>query len=868
MTSLSTGLGLSSSHGSIPSLLRLACLAPVLFLSMHSSSLRAESGHRIPVLDSIERRIGEGRLYEARKALAECGRMNLSMEAEAWRKVLVARALHDGGDFMEASRLLRGMIDEWRLRPSMGEVTAEALLEYARACRSLVWLERMHAAVDSVAVVAQVRGLPDHLRMRYFIHKAMYFSIMIQLEKAKPFLDSMTGLLDRMPASQSGLYQSLLANSVLITYYRNADYPKSQRMVDSLMPHMTASYSGSQSYGAVMLLKAMANHCMDRVIYSTRGSPEWRRSALSMVLCFDRGLALLAGRFPTNHPERLNLFNLKGLGLYNIGRYGDAMQNFMEAESILGMPSYPIRDYTYMHHQTTLYSLRCIDSVYSGKELRAQRLRLLARCRSLSAVWDRWEETNRDSLGHYRLHYTTDPGHIMVELCQRLYAEERDPALLELALQGMEDSKFRYLRRRMMARAGISVAPEVRLRTIQSRLASDEAVICVSAANQYMLSLNFLVITPDTVAMTVFDKGGWAMHRYEYGDGGLTACRDLASFKDTYHTLYKLMFRRLETFLLKSSRVLVIPSGQTSVLPFDILVPDTAGVRDFGSLPLLRDRFHFRYDYSLAITEIRRAIHDSSGKGRGNMAFIPTYGEGEYYRLPFFERQGRELRDAFGFEVNKSGSASLKGFLAGLPNAGVLHLAAHGYSMFGSPSDNYVVMDSLDPVRPNLLTPYQLVDANTDAELAVLAICMGGISESNYQDVRNLAYWFSFAGAHSCLYSHWKLDDRSTSIILSRFYKNLSDGMGRYEALRSAQDEYLRDVRSDEERNPIYWAGLTMIGEDGPVDLARSDVVGGSRGWFFACLAGMAVVGGAIIYLSRRRASAVRKSVSESRPPF
>ncbi len=781
------------------------------------------------------------------------------MEAEAWRRVLVARAMHDGGDFMEAARLLRRMIDEWRLRPSMGEVTAEALLEYARACRSLMWLERMHAAVDSVAVVARGRNLPDHLRMRYFIHKAMYFSIVIRIDKARPYLDSMMGLLARMPATQSGLYQSLLANSVLVNFYRNANYPKSQRIVDSLMPYMTASYSGNQSYGAVMLLKAMGNHYMDRVINSTRGSPEWRHSAVRTVRCFDRALSLIASRFPTNLPERLNLLNLRGLGLYNMGRYGDAMQGFLEAESILGRPSYPIGDYTYMHYQTTLYSLRYIDSAYRGRELRAQRLRLLARCRSLSAVWDRWEETNRDSLGHYRLHYTTDPGHLIVELCQRLYAEERDPDLLEMAFNGMEESKFRYLRRRMMARAGMSVAPEVRLRTIQSRLSRDEAVICVSAANQYMLSLNFLVITPDTVAMTVFDKGGWAMHRYEYRDGGLTACRDLASFKDTYHTLYNLMFRRLEPFLVKSSRVLVIPSGQTSVLPFDILVPDTTGVRDFGSLRLLRDRYRFRYDYSLAIAEIRRAIHDSSGKGRSNMAFIPTYGEGEYYRLPFFERQGRELRDAFGFEVNKSGSASSKGFLAGLPNAGVLHLAAHGYSMFGSPSDNYVVLDSLDPVRPSLLTPYQLVDANTDAELAVLAICMGGISESNYQDVRNLAYWFSFAGAHSCLYSHWKLDDRSTSIILSRFYVNLSEGMGRYEALRDAQDEYLRDARSDEARNPIYWAGLTMIGEDGPVGLARSDA-SGVRGWMFTCLAGMAVVGGALWFLIRRRASDVRSS--------
>jgi hypothetical protein len=711
-----------------------------------------------------------------------------------------------------------------------------------------------------VAVVAGNRRLPDHLRMRYFIHKAMYLSVVIRIDKARPFLDSMRSLLAKAPTSQAALYQPYLATSVEINYYRNADYPRSQRMVDSLVPIITASYAGDQMYGAVMLLRAMGNHYMDRVINAARGSPEWAYSAEGTIRCFDRALSLLSRRYPSNLPERLNLLNLRGLALYNMRRFGEAMRGFLESDAILGRPGYSIGEYTYMHYQTALYSLRCIDSAYSGRNLRAQRLRQLSKWRLLSSEWDRWEETNRDSLGHYRVHYTTDPGHNIVELCHRLYAEDRDPALLEMAFQGMEDSKFRYLRRRMMARAGMAEQPVLNLREIQSRLAPDEAVISVSAANQYMLSLIFMVVTPDTVAMVDLDQGGWAIHRYEYTDGGLTACRDIASFKEVYHTLYNLMFRRLEPFLVKSGRILVIPSGQTSVLPFDILVPDTTGVRDFGSLRLLRDRYRFRYDYSLTVEQIRRSIHRSADEARRNVACIPSYRDGRHYRLPFFERQGRGLRDAYGFEVNTPGGASLKGLLDGLPKADVFHLAAHGYSMFGSPADNYLVLDSLDARQPYLLTPFHLIHAMTDAELAVLAICKGGISESNYQDVRNMAYWFSFAGAHSCLYSHWKLDDRSTSVILSRFYENLAGGMDRYEALRAAQDGYLRDVRSDEERNPIYWAGLTMIGEDGPVDLARSDA-SGSRGWFFACVAGIAVVGGALIYLSRRRASDVRKSV-------
>jgi CHAT domain-containing protein len=105
------------------------------------------------------------------------------------------------------------------------------------------------------------------------------------------------------------------------------------------------------------------------------------------------------------------------------------------------------------------------------------------------------------------------------------------------------------------------------------------------------------------------------------------------------------------------------------------------------------------------------------------------------------------------------------------------------------------------------------------AEIAVLSICLGGIAEWSHQNPRNLAYWFSQSGVHTCVYSYWKLDDRSTARVLDRFYTYLEKGVWRYEALRRAQDDIRNEARTDDEKNPIYWAGLTIIGEDGPVEM-------------------------------------------------
>lgn len=56
----------------------------------------------------------------------------------------------------------------------------------------------------------------------------------------------------------------------------------------------------------------------------------------------------------------------------------------------------------------------------------------------------------------------------------------------------------------------------------------------------------------------------------------------------------------------------------------------------------------------------------------------------------------------------------------------------------------------------------------------------------------------------------WEVDDKSTSILMEKFYKNWLKGMSKPKALKMAQCELKKIAGYD---HPYYWAPFIMIGE-------------------------------------------------------
>ena len=83
-------------------------------------------------------------------------------------------------------------------------------------------------------------------------------------------------------------------------------------------------------------------------------------------------------------------------------------------------------------------------------------------------------------------------------------------------------------------------------------------------------------------------------------------------------------------------------------------------------------------------------------------------------------------------------------------------------------------------------------------DLVVLSACQTGLGEITGDGVFGLQRGFKKAGAKTLMMSLWKVDDKATQLLMSRFYSNLITGKSKIESLRDAQ-KYVREYETEVE---------------------------------------------------------------------
>lgn len=119
-------------------------------------------------------------------------------------------------------------------------------------------------------------------------------------------------------------------------------------------------------------------------------------------------------------------------------------------------------------------------------------------------------------------------------------------------------------------------------------------------------------------------------------------------------------------------------------------------------------------------------------------------------------------------------------------------------------------------------------------DLLVLSACQTGLGKVTGDGVFGLQRGFKKAGAQTLLMSLWKVDDKATRILMTQFYKYLTEGKSKHESLRLAQ-QYLRNLQVEptsrrskraissrakrarknkakkEYEDPYYWAAFILL---------------------------------------------------------
>jgi CHAT domain-containing protein/tetratricopeptide (TPR) repeat protein len=145
----------------------------------------------------------------------------------------------------------------------------------------------------------------------------------------------------------------------------------------------------------------------------------------------------------------------------------------------------------------------------------------------------------------------------------------------------------------------------------------------------------------------------------------------------------------------------------------------------------------------------------------------------------------------------------------------VLHFATHAVADTHNPERSGLVLSRVDAEgnsREGFLGLSDIYDLDLDADLVVLSGCRTALGkEVRGEGLMGLTRGFQYAGVPRVVASLWRVQDRTTAELMTRFYRAMwRDHLAPAAALRAAQRSLRRDARY---RDPYSWAGFVLQGD-------------------------------------------------------
>lgn len=324
--------------------------------------------------------------------------------------------------------------------------------------------------------------------------------------------------------------------------------------------------------------------------------------------------------------------------------------------------------------------------------------------------------------------------------------------------------------------------------------------------------------------------------------------------------LYKAILQPVLEGMDISKRIVIVPDGILSIVPFEALVTELREGDQGKKLGFLCDKFDIGYYPSVAILTINRQTVPKDLPMKSTVLAIgdPVYGPDDERLVPsqvsllreseqrqgldIPTRRGRIRKEAqdqgYTFErIKYSGVEVLKindlfrdirghcdvliGFEASkermkskdLAKYQYLHFAVHGILSYEVPylKEPALVL-AVDPESKDdgFLTFSEIYGLKLNADLVTLSACKTGLGQRVAgEGVIGISRAFMNAGARAVVVSLWEVSDQSTALLMEEFYRFLANGLDKVEALKMAK-EYLRKKGYE---NPYFWAPFILVGD-------------------------------------------------------
>jgi CHAT domain-containing protein len=297
---------------------------------------------------------------------------------------------------------------------------------------------------------------------------------------------------------------------------------------------------------------------------------------------------------------------------------------------------------------------------------------------------------------------------------------------------------------------------------------------------------------------------------------------DFANFTTALNNMYNVLIKPVDNFFA-GEKLIIIPDEDIGYLSFDAFLsckPDSNHT-DYEGLRYLIEDYTFSYGFSSSLifnpdkTKLRikdlYAFSPGYHENSGNSGLKPEHLQGTAKEISSISSwfHCKEFPDEYATESN---------FKSLMKNSAVFHLAMHSYQVNDNSKNSYLLFETRnDTLEDGKLFNYEIELNRMNSPLVVLSACNTGTGTLYHgEGIMSLGRGFILAGAKSILKTLWDVNDDASSIIMTNFYKYLSRGREKDEALRLAKLAYLK-ASSSTYANPYYWAGYEIFGDKGTI---------------------------------------------------
>ena len=330
-------------------------------------------------------------------------------------------------------------------------------------------------------------------------------------------------------------------------------------------------------------------------------------------------------------------------------------------------------------------------------------------------------------------------------------------------------------------------------------------VFILSKSDMYLLPLKYGTETDSMIQE--FQKGLQNFNAQEYCNIS----------NNLYH---KLLEPALNTLPSSIHSLIISPSGMLQRIPFEALAINKKSGNNFSKIDYLNNHYSISYALSGTINLINKK-RPPAEKG---LIFACSPSFSKKANLPFSTKLIHSLSNKYEGRFYFGDDAS-KELLKEFSSYSIVHLATHAEIKIDNSDSSRIYFSEQSQNSVSWLYQYEIYPLHLNSDLTIVSACETGLGEQKYgEGTASFTRAFSYAGCRSTMTTLWKVDDKTSSEVLSLFYNCLDEGLKTAEALQKAKKQFLYKNNNSGLASPFYWSGIVLTGYSTSIQTSKKPV--------------------------------------------